>query len=154
MKLYDIDKLKRDINQDNLYDLFSPTYKGAKGYQQGTYVVSPEEEMRVDLVSNSVYKSVDYVDFICNLNEIDNPLNIMEGDFLLTAPLESIDIYRANNVDVSEARRSLLNANKSTKIDENRKQYIEQNYALPPTFLDVPTDPVKVENNQIVIGGR
>jgi hypothetical protein len=153
MNLYDIDSLSRDANQDNLYNLFTPTFNTVEGYALDSYLVSQEEEMRLDLISNVVYKSVDYVDLVCNVNDIDNPLNVMMDDFLLIPPMGNVNIYRSKEPDVVETRNILLNSNKTSRIDNNRKQYVEQNYSLPPTFQEVPTQPVKIDNGQIVIGG-
>jgi type IV secretory pathway protease TraF len=77
----------------------------------------------------------------------------MEGDEIIFAPASQVYLYRLNAPEITESKNQLLNVNKSTKVDQNRKQYIEQNYNLPPNLLDVPTDPVRIQNNQIVIGG-
>ena len=153
MEFYDIENVRRDANQDNLYDLFAPTFKGTNLYELSKYVVATEQEMRADLICESIFGDINYVDLICNLNEVDNPLNFMEGDEIIFAPASQVYLYRLNAPEVTESKNQLLNVNKSTKVDQNRKQYIEQNYNLPPNLLDVPTDPVRIQNNQIVIGG-
>ena len=152
MKLYDLDKLTRDTKQDNLYNIFDPTFKMNRGYKLTQYVVSPEQEMRIDLISNSIYGNSDYCDFILDINDIDNPLNIMDGDILIYTEFASIDEYRIKTVDNNNARARLLNANKTSRKDNARKQYVEDNYSLPPTFLETPAASVRIENNQIVIG--
>jgi hypothetical protein len=152
MKLYDLDKLARDTKQDNLYNIFDPTFKMNRGYKLTQYVVSPEQEMRIDLISNSIYGNSDYCDFILDINDIDNPLNIMDGDILIYTEFASIDEYRIKTVDNNNARARLLNANKTSRKDNARKQYVEDNYSLPPIFLETPVASVRIENNQIVIG--
>ena len=152
MKLYDLDKLTRDTKQDNLYNIFDPTFKMNRGYKLTQYVVSPEQEMRIDLISNSIYGNSDYCDFILDINDIDNPLNIMDGDILIYTEFASIDEYRIKTVDNNNARARLLNANKTSRKDNARKQYVEDNYSLPPTFLETPAASVRIESNQIVIG--
>ena len=152
MELYDINKLTKDSNQENLYNFFDPTFKMTSGFRLNKYIVSREEEMRIDLVSQSIYGSIDQVDFLLNINDIDNPLNIMEGDQLIYPEFGAIDNYRVRVIDNANARSILLNSNKSTKIDSNRKKYVDQDYSLPPTFLDSPEASAKIENNQIIIG--
>jgi hypothetical protein len=152
MKLYDLDKLTRDTKQDNLYNIFDPTFKMNRGYKLTQYVVSPEQEMRIDLISNSIYGNSDYCDFILDINDIDNPLNIMDGDILIYTEFAAIDEYRIKTVDNNNARARLLNANKTSRKDNARKQYVEDNYSLPPTFLETPAASVRIESNQIVIG--
>ena len=123
-----------------------------RGYKLTQYVVSPEQEMRIDLISNSIYGNSDYCDFILDINDIDNPLNIMDGDILIYTEFASIDEYRIKTVDNNNARARLLNANKTSRKDNARKQYVEDNYSLPPIFLETPAASVRIENNQIVIG--
>lgn len=153
MKLYDLDKLIRDTKQDNLYNLYDPTFKLETGINLRQFVVGPEQVMRIDLVCHEIYKSVNQVDFLCDLNNIDNPLNIKEGDVILYPNFDAISYYRVTITDNNDARAKLLNVNKSTKRDNNRQKYVEQNFALPPNVKQVPDASVKIENGQIVIGG-
>jgi hypothetical protein len=153
MKLYDLDKLIRDNKQDNLYNLYDPTFKLETGINLRQFVVGPEQVMRIDLVCNEIYKSVNQVDFLCDLNNIDNPLNVKEGDVILYPNFDAISYYRVTITDNNDARAKLLNVNKSTKRDNNRQKYVEQNFALPPNVKQVPDASVKIENGQIVIGG-
>ena len=152
MKLYDIENLSRDQNQDNLYNLFNKTYIDYPAAQSTNYVVDQDEEMRMDFISFRIYGSVNYVDFLCNFNQIDNPLNIMPGDVIKY--VELTDVTSFNNVDtnVEEVRKGLLNSNKSTRKDPNRKQFVEQGYSLPPNFLETPQAPVRLDGNVLVIG--
>lgn len=152
MILYDLDKLIRDPKQDDLYNLFDPTFKLNTGYNLREFIVSPEQEMRIDLVCKEIYDSVDQVDFLCNLNNIDNPLNIKEGDSILYCNYGAISDFRVKITDNNDVRAKLLNVNKSTKKDNNRQRYVEQNFALPPNMKQVPDSAVKIENGQIVIG--
>jgi hypothetical protein len=90
MVVYDIDRLIRDIRQDNLYDLFEPTYRTRTGFAMESFLVSREQEMRIDLVCNEIYGSVDEVDVIMSINQIDNPLNIKEGDTIMFVNYETL----------------------------------------------------------------
>ena len=153
MKLYNLDKLIRDPKQDDLYNFYDPTFKLETGINLREFVVGPEQIMRMDLVCFEIYKSIDAVDFLCDLNNIDNPLNIKEGDIILYPNYDAISYYRVKITDNNDARAKLLNANKSTKKDNNRQKYVEQNFALPPNMKQVPDSAVKIENGQIVIGG-
>lgn len=174
MKLYDIEKLQLDPNQiltnynkqgfssdvkasglnngDKLYNLFDPTFKLNSGKPLVKYQVKKEDEMRIDIISNTMYGTVDQCDFILSINDIDNPLNIMSGDELHYPDYSSIADYRIKTPDNDVVRAKFLNANKTTKIDNNRKLYQEKNYSLPPTFQDVAKPSVQIQNNQIVIG--
>jgi hypothetical protein len=153
MKLYDIDTLTTDSNQSGLYNLFQPTFQMGLNYPNEQHIVSPEEEMRIDLVCQAVYGSTDYCDFILNINNIDNPLNIMTGDVLLCHSPGAFEDFKVSKSQIVNAQNQLLNVNKSTKVDNNRQSFVEQNYSLQPTFKEIPSAPVQVINNQIVIGG-
>jgi len=153
MKLYDIDKLIRDVNQDGLYNLFEPTFTLTGGYPLNVVVAEKDEFMRIDLICSRIYNSINDCDFLLSLNDIDNPLNIMEGDEIYYTSNAIIPQYRAEVEDISETKTPrFLNTNKSSKKDSNRKKYIEEDYALPPTYNKNPQPAVKIEGNQIIIG--
>lgn len=155
MDLFDISILKTDDNQLNdinqpMYNLIEPTFT-TKDLVKFTTIVTKEQEMRIDLISYALYQSVNYSDLLLNINDIDNPLNIKEGDTLLYPPLEHLQYYRITPNTTTTNRRILLSPNKSNKKDANRQQYIENNYQLPPTFLDNPSNPVSTGTGKITI---
>ena len=150
MEIYDISILKRDPNQDNLYNLTESTFAD----QQSTLselIVTREQEMRPDLISYFLYRSVDYVDFLFNINGIDNPLNIKQGDVILYDSIDRIGLYRISPNTSDDRKRTLLSPNKSSVKDPNRIKYVEDEYQLPPTFLETPTSPISTSGNQITI---
>ena len=90
MNFYDITSLLKINTEDGqLYDLFSQTFS-LKRLPNYEYIVRKEEEMRIDLISFSIYKTTDYADMILNLNDIDNPLNIKSGDVIYYIPYAEI----------------------------------------------------------------
>ncbi len=153
MVLYDINRLVRDIRQDNLYDLFEPTFKSRNGFQMQTYLVTKSDEMRIDVIANEIYGTPNEADVLLSINGIDNPLNIKEGDAIMYVNYDTLQEYRVETIDNKEASNRLLNANKSTRKDPNRKNYVESGLVLTPTVQEVPQPPVRIENTQIVIGG-
>jgi len=153
MKVYDLDKLKTDDNQNGLYNFFDPTFKMSAGFPMSTYVVPPEHEMRIDLICKDIYGNTDNCDFLLDLNSIDNPLNIKENDSISYVDYEAIENYRVKVIDNKEARKALLNVNKTTRKDDGRKKYVEENNSIPPTYQESPQPAVQIVDNQIVIGG-
>ena len=153
MELYDLTNLKKDVSQNNLYNFFDATFKYfiTTLYQ---YQVKQNEEMRIDLVCSSIYNNTDYCDFLCDLNNIDNPLNIMNNDIILYVPADKIKYFRIDESTAKTLRATYLNANKISKQDPLRASYVQNNYALPPTFLEVPADSVKIVNGKITLGGN
>jgi hypothetical protein len=148
MDIYDLTTLGKDINGN--YDLTQITFQlQTVSYEQ--YEVQSGEEMRIDLICESIYGNTDYVDILLNVNNIDNPLNIQEGA-LITYPVNNIDTLRYSGVDKTSDISTLANSNKSTRKDSNRKQYVENNLSLPPTILDQTTNQFDISGNNIVLG--
>jgi hypothetical protein len=152
MNFYDIDKLKRDENQDYLYNLFTRTFQYQKfDFGNTSVVVNDNQTMRLDVISQNVYSTDDYLDILCSLNGIDNPLNIMEGDVLICPVSDAITSYRLDEVGKSTTPIEINSAEKSSYVDENRKKFVSQNYNITPTSVTEPQDPVKFIEDKIVI---
>jgi hypothetical protein len=151
MEIYDIDKLVKF--GDNLYDLTKITFIHRYGdVQYAEYKVKKGEEMRIDLVCDSIYGSTDYIDIILNVNKISNPLNIKEGVSIIYPLPQFIEDLRYQEDKKTQVQEAIANPNKATKSDPSRKKYIEQGYSLPPTVLNRSTEQVKVEGDNIKVG--
>jgi hypothetical protein len=154
MTVYDLDTLKRDASQSNLYNMFDQTFKYLTGLVLSVYIVDKSHEMRLDLISNQIYGNVNYCDFLLDLNNIDNPLNIMENDQIVYVSQDQIGLFRINESTAKELRNIYLNATKVSKPDNKRLNYVENNYKLPPTFLQIPAESVRIVDGKIVLGGN
>jgi len=150
MKIYDIDTLEKDDSgKYNLNQLtFQSDYTSLR-YQQ--YEVQKGEEMRIDLVCESIYGNTDYVDIILNVNNIDNPLNIQEGTILIY-PTGNIDSLRYSDIKKQNTAEVLANTNKQQRKDNNRKKYVENKYSLPPTIMNDRTQQYDISSDVIVLG--
>lgn len=151
MKIYDIDSLKKD--EFGNYDLSQITFKlvlsGEIRYSY--YEVQKGEEMRMDLVCNSIYGNTNYIDILCNVNNIDNPLNIKEGSVIIF-PINDIDILRNSSSNTNDINKVLSNTNKSSRIDVNRQKYFENNLSLPPTILEESVNQFDIDSQDIILG--
>jgi hypothetical protein len=153
MKITDIDKLKRDPENSNLVDLTKVTFKFSWVDAQYTqYRVKKGEEMRIDLICNSIYGNVDNIDILLNVNNISNPLNIKEGSTILYPDISQLDNLRPREVSTEDKQKLLSNKDKATKVDPSRQAYVEQNYNLPPTVMDMPTEQIKVASGNVTVG--
>ena len=162
MNIMSLESLKYNI-YTKLYNFYYPVLAYVDtdiDKSLGMYVVQQGEEMRIDLVMMSIYDDVSAlksIDVLLFINNIDNPLNIMEGDVIYYTPLEVLDSYRYSFEPSSRAgenvRKALAVPNKTTKKDGNRRKFIENGYSLPPVVLDESKPPVRVEGDKIVIGG-
>ena len=150
MKIYDIDTLEKDDSGN--YNLTQLTYQSdfnIVNYQQ--YEVQKGEEMRIDLVCQSIYGSLDYIDIILNANNIDNPLNIKEGKIIIY-PTGNVDGLRYSDIKKQNAAEVLTNTNKQQRKDNNRKKYVENQYSLPPTIMNERTQQYDISSDVIVLG--
>ncbi len=152
MLIKDLDELKVDTKQNGLYNLFALTYNEVTDVKIQTYIVQPEDEMRMDLVSFNIYESIDHVDFLCNFNSIDNPLNVKQGDIINYVSIDTIDAFIASEPNDDEIRQGLLNANKAKRKDSKRQEFVENDFTLPPTFSDIPQPGVQIVGNSLLIG--
>jgi len=152
MKIDDIDKLKRSSN-DNLYDLTKLTFRSTfDGLNFGEYKIQKGEEMRIDLICQSIYGNIDYIDIILNINNISNPLNVKEGTIIIYPTADSITELRIKDSKSNNIQISLSSGNKASTPDPSRQKYVEENYSLPPTIMDKPTEQVTVSGDTIKIG--
>ena len=153
MKIADIDKLKRNEENENLFNLTTVTFQATwQGVNYNSYRVKKGEEMRIDLVCNSIYGNLEHIDIILSVNNISNPLNIKEGTTIIYPNIDQIEKLRPQEVAVENTQKLLANKDKSTKVDPSRQAYVEQNFNLPPTVMDTPTQQIKVAGNNIRVG--
>jgi len=142
------------------YQLSAPSFIWNTSYALNMYVVPKEEEMRIDLVINSMYNGTfnfSDLDIILYLNNIDNPLNIIEGMEILYPSIDNLSYFRYTengeptfNRDITEA---LSVPNKNTRIDSNRQKYVDNGYSLPPVVNPVTKPPITTDATNIIIGG-
>jgi hypothetical protein len=149
MKIFDLDILDRDT--DNLYDFNKRTHNWEISTTRSRYVVQKSDEMRLDQICFNIYGSTEYIGFLMNYNNIDNPLNIKEGDEVLYVSEELIDLYKLqDSQSISSIEVNL--PNRTTRKDKSRQSYLENSGQLPPTVLNRPTPSVTLNGNNIVIG--
>jgi hypothetical protein len=129
-------------------------------YSLQTYVVQKQEDMRIDLVMRSIYEGIDNfsdVDVLLYINNIDNPLNIREGMVLYYPREEEFDIYRFNEesivVNKKSVKQQLGVLNKTTRVDEKRKKFLDADYSLPPVVKSESRPSVTIDSGSIKIGG-
>jgi len=152
MKVYDIDKIRVEQTKDGLFDLTTPTFIMYNGAKLSSYVVEEGEEMRIDLVCNSIYRNSNYVDFLMNLNGIINPMNIRSGDTFIYVEENSIQNFRAPEEVLDNIKATFINLNKKNSKDKNRELKKNDKTPLPPTVNQRKIDPIKIRGNKVTIG--
>lgn len=150
MKINDIDKLIKDSSGN--YDLTQLTFKSdLSTVAYSFYEVQEGEEMRIDLVCQSIYNNTEYIDILLNVNGIDNPLNIKRG-LILAYPTNYIESLRYSDERNETTIDILANTNKQQRKDKNRKQYVENKLSLPPTILNERTQQFDISSDIITLG--
>lgn len=157
--------VKTDARQGNLKNLFEANFIARPDIPLSQYVVQKGEDMRIDLIFMSMYNlepnlyeyHIHQFDVLLSINEIDNPLNILEGTVMLFPPLERLDEYRVTEDIFKSKNNNLTNRrlipNVGRKLDPKRKNYINSGYSFPPTILKEPKDPVTIQNGKFFVGG-
>lgn len=124
-----------------------------------TYEVQKFEEMRIDSVMMSIYDNILLLpnsDIILYLNGIDNPLNILEGDILYYPDSSQFDLFRMEptKASTSTSVASILSTpNKTTQKDNNRTNYLQNGYSLPPVVLEESKPPITLDHGKVLVGG-
>lgn len=163
MNIVSLDEMKFINNSSDgwdRWDIFAPSFFNAADINTlRVYEVQKGEEMRIDLVMDSIYDEYTLADMdvILYINGIDNPLNIREG-MLLSFPepeaLVGFRYYDNGGEVVSKSIKSQLGVlNKTMRKDENRKKFLDSNYSLPPTVMKESRPSVRISDGTIFVGG-
>lgn len=148
--------------RNGFWDLFVPKIlpRNPNDVSFIEYTVEKEQDMRLDTVMLAVYNNdssvLSNMDIICYINDLDNPLNIYPGMKLIFPRIEDFEAFRvdySNKTETSKIKTLLGTRNKTTRKDENRTKYLENNYSLPPTVMTTPREPVRLVGENIVMGG-
>jgi len=157
MNIVSIDKTRRFGGKWMIED---PSFWWLSTESLQEYVVQKGEDMRIDLVMQSIYDdvySIPHSDVILYINGIDNPLSIREGMTIYYPELDALSEYRyeeeINHSITKNIKERLGYPNKTTRKDSNRKKFLDANYSLPPTVLKESRPGVVVTPTQILVGG-
>lgn len=155
MKIYDIDNIRKE---GQTYDLTTRTFiynqpVSGSDIQFQTYKIQKGEEMRVDLICNSIYGNLDFIDIILNVNNISNPLNLKEGSTIIV-PVAGTEFFRYKEKVDKETTKILADPSRATKKDKDRENYQNQNFSTPPTILQTPLEQVTVDGGLLQVGNN
>jgi hypothetical protein len=148
-------KIKRDSNQNDLFDLFQKNIINIDNILLQIYIVPQEFEMRLDRISNFIYGSPNYVEELMVLNDIINPYSVKEGQYIYFCQVDNLPkLYTTDNLQnltSTTARNNLINSSKSnTKISTDLNVSDEN---LSPTIKPSNLKQIKVgsDNNIQII---
>ncbi len=152
MKVFDIDSIKK--GSDGLYDLTTRTFVfKIRDISYLEYKVQKGEEMRIDLICNSIYGNTENIDIILNCNNISNPLNVKEGAVIIYPKSDGISLLRYQEPDKNKSK-ILSDPNRSTTPDSDRQKYLDQNLSIPPNILEKPSKQISTDGGLLKIGNN
>lgn len=145
-------KIKRNPEQDNLFDLFQKNIVNDNSTPLKIYIVPREYEMRLDKISQHIYGSPDYVEELMVLNDIVNPYSVKEGQYIYFCQLNSLQkMYTKDELlKDNEKNRDKLIA--SSQPNRDKTNSTSENNNLPVTIKPTTLEQVKVtKDNKIKI---
>jgi len=92
-------------------------------------IVTPEYDMRPDLLSFALYGTDDHVDILLKVNEYSSPLSVRAGDLIVVPAVRPAEnFYRVPEIyeDKETSDSKYLDSNKKSKQDENRLAALAQ----------------------------
>jgi len=154
----------RDLTQ-SMFDFQSNDYVNFQAYR-----VPSDYEMRIDLISQSVYNNTLYSEFILKYNGISNPFTISNGDVILIPNLDSAKKnvkQKTDQVDSAESRirdsYKYLDPTKAPKkdpqissfdgrnLDESSDKKLKEG-ALPPNIAEEGAQQITYRNGRVYFG--
>lgn len=149
-------------NNDVIIDLATSTikYKFNPNIKE-TIIVTEEFAMRPDLISKLVYGDESLFDYILTFNGISNPLSIEPGQILLIPEKEEMDqmlITPKDGINEDQRKKEEITIKPESNKDQKRLELIKQKLengkkdVLPPNIAKPGTQPIKIENGEIIFG--
>lgn len=152
MEFVNLEELR--LKEDGFFDLTELKFRSIPNPKIYEYIVTEEDEMRIDLISNNLYGNSNQLDFLLWFNNIKNPFNIKRGTSIFFVDNDKISEFYTEDEDRGDGvAEDFLNAAKKTVTDKKRQKFLEEdrNVTLPPTVNERPIDPIKIENGRIII---
>jgi hypothetical protein len=110
------------------------------------YNVTRKDEMRIDLICNSIYGSFKYIHELLKINEIKNPFSIKNGDPIFHTIVSQAEDLLGYGTEFSDERESLVEAFKKSQVDPTRYEFLKEmkvqkdfvpSVVIPKDFNDV-----------------
>lgn len=151
-----VDLLEKDI-------VYSQTGNPPQGVS--FYMVTGDTAMRPDLISKSMYGTVDHLEKVLKFNGIANPFSLEEGDILIHWDLFSLErnVRPDNNTAEQkiDVRKQYITPEKKSKIDPKLQEFNKRlqakrtpSDALPPNYANFGEKEIELRNGKMVFGAN
>lgn len=161
-KLLRVKKLFTTSFGESIVDLISATFKFEEtGVSSGPAVISEDEKMRPDLVSDRLYATQDNWEIILKFNGISNPFSLDTGEVILAPPYTAMEkmivpprLVVEKGTEPSKKNEDSTIKPKSAK-DKQRLDSIRSKVSevLPPNINLTGVKNVKVVDGKVILGG-
>lgn len=158
MKIKSLDNI---VINGKSFDLYTKIVKDSENkIANGIYKFqcTDKHAMRLDLVSQEIYNSDEYIDVLTAINSILNVLSIKSGDIIYFMIADEMDDIRDSATSINKVIDAIKNANnKNVKKDNARKKDVnsrlstEENKKLPPNIVDDEKKMIEKAGSKIII---
>lgn len=158
MKIKSLDNI---VINGKSFDLYTKIVKDSENkIANGIYKFqcTDKHAMRLDLVSQEIYNSDEYIDVLTAINSILNVLSIKSGDIIYFMVADEMDDIRDSATSINKVIDAIKNANnKNVKKDNARKKDVnsrlstEENKKLPPNIVDDEKKMIEKAGSKIII---
>jgi len=151
-----LEKLERDPDQGGLYNLYATVFVYNKKVLLYGYKVQRGEAMRIDNICNKIYNNTNHQSFLMDINNIQNPMTIKEGDLLLYVEEDDIPSFKAPKELGPKLRNEVINkaiTDKKKQIDGARQDYLKKRQEvdpLPANIKQTPESAINVGDDGVV----
>lgn len=140
------------VNVDNVkytvFDISKASFRNINVFLY-EYIVSIEEQSRMDLISNNLYNTTDNEDVLMFINNIKNSFKIKKDTIILYPEARYIDSFR-DRIDKGEELRTVISENRNKKRIDAKRILSTKN--LPPTITESDYNPISIVDGILVIG--
>lgn len=123
MESFTFKNIKRDEDQNDLYNLFTQTYID-KNIRKNETSVDIDEEMRLDKISYRLYGSRKYIEELMQLNNILNVWSIKQGDIIYYSSINDIHLLKELKQELESVYDAISKPKKNTRIDPDRIKFV------------------------------
>jgi hypothetical protein len=118
------------------------------------HVVSIEEQMRPDIISDYYYNNPNYLDVLCKYNSISNPFSLYAGQVLII-PKNPADCFRsAINIIDKGSIKAIPNIVPASTSDKSRLKYLAKKAStkVAPNVTLPKDQNIRIKDGNIIFG--
>jgi hypothetical protein len=118
------------------------------------HVVSEEEQMRPDIISDYYYNNPNYLDVLCKYNGISNPFSIYAGQILIVPKNPANFFKNALSIIDKGSIKAIPNIVPASTADRSRLNYLTQKASskVAPNVTLPKDQNIRIKDGNIIFG--